>query len=304
MDQDGRCNFASIRNLAHRARMSEDACARAVAVLESPDPDSADPDNEGRRIERVLGGWTVLNACKYRELATCEQVRQSHRERQQRYRDRQRDEVTQCNADVTPRDASVTVSDASVTQSEAEASADAEAKVKDIPAASPLVQVKIALAGPVYDVYPRHEGKAVALKAITKQIRKLSVQGWVEYPDRYGQITRQHLENEVQAAAFLQESAQEFARSPAGHAGKYVPHPSTWFNEERFTDDRQEWYHDEQSRNGVGNQATRPANATVARTVNNIHAAETALQILRDRRAEAGRDSGGPDQTRGAGKCH
>jgi hypothetical protein len=126
MDQDGRCNFASIRNLAHRARMSEDACARAVAVLESPDPDSADPDNEGRRIERVLGGWTVLNAGKYRELATCEQIRESNRVRQQRFRDKQ--PVTPRNGDVTPRNADVTGSHASVTQSEAEAYTEEESQ--------------------------------------------------------------------------------------------------------------------------------------------------------------------------------
>ena len=70
MDEDGFVPFASVENLAHRARVSLKAAQAAVACLEGPDPNSSDPENEGRRLERAPGGWLVLNAGKYRALAT------------------------------------------------------------------------------------------------------------------------------------------------------------------------------------------------------------------------------------------
>lgn len=111
------------------------------------------------------------------------------------------------------------------------------------------------LAIPIYENYPRHEGRAAALKSITKQIYKLAAKRKVEYTDRNGQSQIEQFENEIQAAAFLQESALEFARAPAGLKGDFVPHPATWFNQERFSDDRREWY-----RNGSnGKQSERAA---------------------------------------------
>ena len=62
MDETGFVQFASIGNLAHRALVSREDAEAAVKTLESPDPDSSDPDNEGRRIQKVPGGWMVLNA--------------------------------------------------------------------------------------------------------------------------------------------------------------------------------------------------------------------------------------------------
>lgn len=65
---------ASVGGLAHRARVERDDCDRALEVLSSPDPDSKDPSNEGRRIEKVDGGWFVLNHGKYREMRSQKQI--------------------------------------------------------------------------------------------------------------------------------------------------------------------------------------------------------------------------------------
>jgi len=43
--------------------------ADAVKCLESPDPDSRTPDHDGRRLEKVDGGWVVLNYRKYRDFS-------------------------------------------------------------------------------------------------------------------------------------------------------------------------------------------------------------------------------------------
>jgi hypothetical protein len=115
MDQDGMAGFASEVNLARRANVSIEEAAAAVKVLESPDPHSSDPDNEGRRIERVPGGWILLNAAKYRAIVTAHESRRLTAERAQRYRDKKkkkknvttvtkRDEVGERHATVTQSD--------------------------------------------------------------------------------------------------------------------------------------------------------------------------------------------------------
>jgi hypothetical protein len=96
MDEDGFARFASIRNLAGRARVSDDEAREAISILEAPDLDSSDPDNDGRRAERVPGGWMVLNAPKYRELATKLISREKTRQRVANFRRNH-----ECNADVT-----------------------------------------------------------------------------------------------------------------------------------------------------------------------------------------------------------
>jgi hypothetical protein len=88
MDQDGFCQYASVANLAHRARVDLEDTRKAVEVLEGPDIDSSDDTNDGRRIERVPGGWLVLNAGKYRALATQEVAREKTRLRVAAFRAR------------------------------------------------------------------------------------------------------------------------------------------------------------------------------------------------------------------------
>lgn len=104
MDESGFCQFASPANLAHRARVSPEATAEALKVLESPDTNSSDPDHDGRRIERVPGGWMVLNSSKYREIVTRALGQEKTRERVARFRANKRTvtPVTKCNDSVTP----------------------------------------------------------------------------------------------------------------------------------------------------------------------------------------------------------
>lgn len=114
MDEHGMCQFASGANLARRANVSKEEAREAVQVLEGPDPNSADPDHEGRRIERTRGGWIVLNAAKYRALVTRKEIQRLSAERSRNYRERKkkksvtsvtkRDEVVERHATVTQSD--------------------------------------------------------------------------------------------------------------------------------------------------------------------------------------------------------
>jgi hypothetical protein len=71
--------FGSVPGLAHRARVTPEECRDALETLMAPDPDSRTPDNEGRRVAQVDGGWELLNYSKYRAIQDAETVRESKR---------------------------------------------------------------------------------------------------------------------------------------------------------------------------------------------------------------------------------
>ena len=104
MDEDGFCQYASVGNLAQRAILTREQTEKAVVILESSDSESSDPENDGRRIERVPGGWMVLNSKKYRELASREMAKEKTRLRVAAFRKRNA-HVTVANDSVTPSEA-------------------------------------------------------------------------------------------------------------------------------------------------------------------------------------------------------
>lgn len=75
----------------------------------------------------------------------------------------------------------------------------------------------------IYEAYPRKVGRGKALEAIRKAMRRLVDRG------------------QPAPAAWLLARVRAFAASPAGQAGQYTPHPTTWFNQERYDDDDAEW---------------------------------------------------------------
>lgn len=86
----------SIPGFANLCMMSADDMREVVAILSGPDPDSRDPDHEGRRIEAFNGGWMVLNYLKYREKT---QGREGSRAPYMRaYRQKKREEAFQDEA--------------------------------------------------------------------------------------------------------------------------------------------------------------------------------------------------------------
>jgi len=131
---------ASIPGLARVASVPIDDCIAAIQCLLSPDKFSRTPDDEGRRIEEIPGGWHLLNHRKYRDMASKDEAVISNAERQKRYRDRLKrnaDTVTKRSAIVTVRDGTVThdryIADADA-DTNAEAEAEAEAKAEGVPA--------------------------------------------------------------------------------------------------------------------------------------------------------------------------
>lgn len=69
----------------------------------------------------------------------------------------------------------------------------------------------------LYKLYPRHVGRGAALKAIARAMSKESYD-------------------------FLFDAVTEYGAARQGQDSQFTPHPATWFNQERYHDDRTEWY--------------------------------------------------------------
>lgn len=111
----------------------------------------------------------------------------------------------------------------------------------------------------IYAEYPRKVGKGAALKAIALACKKHDPE-------------------------WLIERVRTYAASPAGQAGQFTPHPSTWFNQERFNDDEAEWQRERTnpSRNGHPGQAGGTgSDARRADKAQRMYAAPDDLPIMR-----------------------
>jgi hypothetical protein len=64
-----------------RLGLTAEQTAHAFDVLQSPDPHSRSLEHEGRRIQRVDGGWLILNYKKRRDMGLREAVREYDRGR-------------------------------------------------------------------------------------------------------------------------------------------------------------------------------------------------------------------------------
>ena len=117
---------ASIPGLARLAGVPIPDCEEALAKFIAPDPYSRTPDDEGRRIEKIEGGWALLNHAKYREMASRDDSKAANAERQQRHREKAR------------RNAAVTLGNAKVTPTLHIAEAEAEAEKGNIQAPVPV----------------------------------------------------------------------------------------------------------------------------------------------------------------------
>lgn len=88
-DQHGEIQ-ASIPGVARLAGVSLQATEAAIAKFLGPDPYSRTPDNEGRRLLPMTGGWVVSNHAKYRLMASKEDEKRKTAERVARHREAKR----------------------------------------------------------------------------------------------------------------------------------------------------------------------------------------------------------------------
>jgi len=72
----------NVASLARIANVSLESAKEAIEKFQLPDPESNTPDNDGRRIQAVPGGWFVLNHALYRG----KDYREYEAERKREYR--------------------------------------------------------------------------------------------------------------------------------------------------------------------------------------------------------------------------
>lgn len=231
---------ASVPGLAAMSHVSIEECVEALDLFMSPDKWSRTPDNEGRRIAPVDGGWELLNHEKYRLKMTEDERREYERLRKQRQRDR--------NRSVTERDsngASQNVPDMSRTQrglspttdqkgpktpfvphSEEDAKAEADSRKELFPEnppepapSKPPAAPPASTASPRASVHPR----------------------FPEFWDAYGyKVSKGDAEKAFVKAARIEDvdGIIAEARWHAQHADPdFRPHAATWLNDKRWLDD-------------------------------------------------------------------
>ncbi len=102
-DRDG-CVQMSLPGLSDASRVTLQEAKEAIATFQEPDEYSSTPDNEGRRIESIPGGWRILNYDLYRAKLSQEDQKASAAERNARYRERLRQKTVTNTPKEMPRD--------------------------------------------------------------------------------------------------------------------------------------------------------------------------------------------------------
>lgn len=202
MDEDGIVHAATPRNLAALAGVTVEEAQQAVATLSAPDPESSNPDREGRRIERFPGGWVITNARIYRALAKRDDMRHKTAERVRRHRER-----LSSNGLVTPAEA-----EAEAKKRSRSSRGDDRYQMPKQPTKSP--EPYRTTFDAFWSRYPRKVAKAAAWKF------------WAALkPDSA-------LVETIGAAIEAQRRSEAWTRDD----GRFVPHAATWLRGRRWED--------------------------------------------------------------------
>jgi len=145
---------ASVPGLSDMARVTVAECREALDELQQPDPDSRSSEQEGRRIEKVEGGWRLINHGKYREKMSRDERREYQRLYQRSYR---KQNVNSDSDKLTKFDI----------QKQKQNRTDTPVRTEvPSPAAPPTPDAFTAF----WSAYPKKAGKAAALK-VWKRLR-------------------------------------------------------------------------------------------------------------------------------------
>ncbi|CAB5225571.1 hypothetical protein UFOVP745_36 [uncultured Caudovirales phage] len=193
----------SIPGLARIAGVPVESCRNAINKFLSPDIDSRTKDDEGRRIEPIEGGWSLLNHAKYRNMASDADRAEKAAIRQAKHREKVKRNaiVTHSNASVTPESHQNSQAD---TDTDTESKADRKTKLN-----KPTTEGF----GNFWSAYPKKMAKADAEKAWAK-IR----------PDLQTVLT----------ALSWQSSLEDWKKEN----GKYIPFPASYLNSKRYEDEK------------------------------------------------------------------
>lgn len=206
---------ASVGGLAHMARVSKEACEHALTVLTSPDPDSRSQDNEGRRVQKVDGGFFILNGGKYREARSHDERKVYMANYMKEYRRRQAERKLSRKQ----RKQNVNACKPPLAQAEAEAEAYSTNPPIVPQGGRPNGQNKDDGAGytedflKFWEAYPKKVGKGGAFSRWKRAVR----------PET--SVLLEALSKQVVSDQWTRDG------------GQYIPNPETWLSQRRWEDD-------------------------------------------------------------------
>lgn len=94
-DADGMLDMTP-QAIAARTSIPLKIIEKGIGILESPDPHSRTPDQDGRRIERIDAhrpwGWHLVNHAKYSSMQDADTIRAQTRDRVRRHREKKIEE--------------------------------------------------------------------------------------------------------------------------------------------------------------------------------------------------------------------
>ena len=163
-DSDGMCS-ATAPGIAKRATLPLQAVKGALAVLEAPDIDSRTQNASGRRIERVDGGYKIINYLLYRNKDHTAAARmRKHR--------------------AMLREQSARVTDVTPHVTEAEAKADTEANKKTTDLVVGAAERPPCPHDEIIKLYHQHLPMCPAVRIWNEKRRRMLKARWNENQDR------------------------------------------------------------------------------------------------------------------------
>lgn len=140
--------------IARRTNVPLEIVKSSILKLESPDPKSNTPEDDGRRLERIAEhkdwGWRIINYGRYRDIKNSEEFRAATRERVAKWRAEKKKKEGRLAGIETPKNLDIQ-----------------EAALQ------------------IYDAYPRKIARKDALNSILKALKKI-------FPEKLLELTKQY----------------------------------------------------------------------------------------------------------------
>lgn len=236
-DQHGEVQ-ASVPGLAKRAGVTIREAEDALIILLSPDAYSRTPDNEGRRIATIDGGWEILNHAKYRFEASLEDRKEKAAIRSKRFRDRNK--APQALQSVAERDAAsrVTHHNAGVTHLPDKAEAEADANKTPLPPSGETP------AAPVGDAPQTPQAKGRRQRRLKVDLSNDSgfISFWEVYPKKLSKLNAMNAwakimpTDDVVRRIVADVTAKRSSPDWIKDSGQFIPYPATYLNGRRWED--------------------------------------------------------------------
>lgn len=229
--------------IARRLNVTVDEFLRALEALMATDPDSNSPEMEGRRVvESDCGrGYRLVNYLTYRNMRDEDQRREYMRGYMRDYMRQKRSQHTDVRH----------VKHVKLCLAQAEAEAEAEACTKiygdfQSPSASQKEQKPVDAEPPK----PAQNDLALEVQESKPQIGKLIEEIYDAYPRKVGRpaalVKIRHALTKIDGKRLL-EATRAYGEAVKGMDPQFIPHPATWFHQERYNDDPKTWRRDDSS---------------------------------------------------------